>query len=254
MANMNTTWRLLDTGFNNPYMNMAVDEALIQETEDSDSPILRFYSWSQPAISIGYSQRVGEVLKVGLCEKEEIPIVRRPTGGGVVFHGVDITYSVVLPKGFTSGIQETFLWIQSNIKDGLLSLGINTILYNKRERTLPGYCFASPNIGDLMEQKRKLAGLAGRRIKRKILCQGYVYFGDASGMLRLVKGLKSLKNKAVSIRELSGRNINQATVKEAIVRNWPEVLVKDTLNDREEQLTSTLYEAKYSQDEWNYRR
>ena len=218
-------------------------------------PILRFYGWSEPSISIGYSQRVGKVLDVELCRKEGVPIVRRPTGGGVVFHGVDITYSVVLPTGFASNIQDSFMWIQSNIKNGLLSLGINALVYGKREHNFPpGYCFTFLNIGDLVENGRKLAGLAGRRIKKKVLCQGYIYFGDASSMVKLVNGLNSLNDKAVSIQELLGRDTSRNTIKEAIIKNWPYNLVKDTLNTKEEQLASILYETKYSQDEWNYKR
>lgn len=243
---------------------MAVDEAIVQTIGDSDQPILRFYDWSEPSISIGYSQRVGEVLKVELCKKEGIPIVRRPTGGGVVFHGVDITYSLVLPKGFSSNIQDTFLWIQSNIKNGLLSLGINTVGYGKKEKASPSYCFTTPNIGDLMEGNRKLSGLAGRRMKGKVLCQGYIYFDDASSMVKLVKGLKSL-NKAVSIQEILGEGVTPVrgrasngvtrnTIKEIIIRNWPHTFIRDTLDAKEEQLAGTLCETKYSQDEWNCRR
>lgn len=252
MARLNSNWRFLDTGINNPYMNMAIDEGIVQAFSKKELPILRFYDWSEPAISIGYSQRAGEVLEVDLCKKEGIPIIRRPTGGGVVFHGIDITYSVILPKTFTANIQDTFLWIQSNIKKGLEALGINVNLYNIKESSPLRYCFTSPNISDLMAGGRKLAGLAGRRIKGKILCQGYIYYRDAFGMVKFVKGLNELNKKAVNIQTLL--DIDQDTIKKHIAQNWPQALIGDRLNNKEEKLIADLYEEKYSQDEWNYRR
>lgn len=252
MAAVKTFWRLLDTGINNPYMNMAIDEGIVQAFSKKDLPILRFYDWSEPAISIGYNQRAVQLLEFGLCKKEKVPIVRRPTGGGVVFHCADITYSVILPNSFIPNIQDTFLWIQSNIKKGLTALDINVNLYNIKESSPLRYCFTSPNISDLMAGGRKLAGLAGRRIKGKILCQGYISYRDAFGMVKFVKGLSELNKKAVNIQALL--DIDKDTIKKSIKQNWPQALIGDVLNNKEEKLITELYETKYNQDEWNYKR
>jgi len=248
-------WRLLDTGFSNPGMNMAVDEALIQELTDAPDPILRFFDWSVSSITIGYNQRINTLLKTQLCKKENIAVIRRPTGGGVVFHGVDITYSVVLPKRFVRNhnIKDMFLWIQSGIRNGFLSLGIDAWLYTQKERIPMGYCFISPSISDIMAGNRKIAGLAGRRKAGNILCQGYIYFQDASYMAKFLKKKNSLE-KAVSVCELLGGGIDKSVIKKAIIKNWPNRLEKSSLTSIEQNAAGRLYEGKYSKDIWNYKR
>src|SRR3954471_19035556 len=71
-------------------LNMAVDEALLA---DASLPILRFYRWRQPSLSFGYFGRYAEVES----QADRREIVRRWTGGGIVPHGDDLTYSIVIP-------------------------------------------------------------------------------------------------------------------------------------------------------------
>lgn len=242
-------WRLINTGFNDPYMNMAIDEAIVQLMKPDDLPVLRFFDWLQPSISIGYSQRVNNVLNVSLCRKEGVPFVRRPTGGGVVFHGVDITYSLILPVP-PPGWDRYFL-VQSWIKKGLDKLGIKTSQYIESKKDTSGYCFISPSFGDIMVKGCKIGGLAGRRIKQKILRQGYLYFEDASNMIRFAKEIKTFKGKAMNLKSLG---VDKKEVKESIINNWCGKLIEDKLSDGEEELAGNLCENKYSQDEWNLMR
>ncbi|MDQ2919081.1 MAG: octanoyltransferase, partial [Verrucomicrobiota bacterium] len=71
-------------------INMALDEALF---EYATVPLLRFYSWARPSLSFGYFGLFAEVAD----QIQERDIVRRWTGGGIVLHGTDLTYSVILP-------------------------------------------------------------------------------------------------------------------------------------------------------------
>lgn len=213
-----TKWRFIDTGFNDPYMNMAIDEALVQLIGPEDLPIIRFFDWSLPNISIGYSQRVG---------REDLPIVRRPTGGGVVFHGSDVTYSIVLPRRFDLDIKDTCSLIQSWIRDGLDRLGLKTTQCREIKRGMPVYCSKSPSFGDIMIGDKKVGGLAGKRIRQKILCQGYL--------------------------DISTYGINKDQVRRSIIDNWCGRLFKDSLRDEEEELANNLCENKYARDEWNYK-
>src|SRR5580692_3099009 len=81
-------WRLLLHGPDSPARNMAVDEALLREVRE---PVLRLYEWSVPAVSLGYFQSAS-------LAPEDRPFVRRYTGGGLVDHARDITYTLVLPR------------------------------------------------------------------------------------------------------------------------------------------------------------
>ena len=71
-------------------MNMAIDEALL---ETANAASIRFYRWQSPAISFGYFGRFADVAEYA----SERDLVRRWTGGGIVFHGEDLTYSIVIP-------------------------------------------------------------------------------------------------------------------------------------------------------------
>ena len=71
-------------------MNMALDEALL---EHATVPSIRFYQWYSPALSFGY---FGNFNEVAMYEHER-DLVRRWTGGGIVFHGDDLTYAIVVP-------------------------------------------------------------------------------------------------------------------------------------------------------------
>lgn len=241
-------WRFLDTGFNNPYKNMAIDETLVHLLS---VPVLRFFDWTEPCISIGFSQRVGDVLNVDLCGSEKVSFVRRPTGGGVVFHGSDITYSVILPEGFVKDIYEGYILVQSNILNGLKKLGINANLYEKIEKQdLKSHCFVTPNFGDIIADRRKLCGLAARRIKQRMLYQGYIYATDASDMQKFCRN-KFPDEKAVSLDTLG---VEKARAKGSIISNWPGKLIKDSLTEEGEMLAEELLGNKYSSDEWNYKR
>jgi len=71
-------------------MNMTIDEALL---EHATVPSIRFYRWHCPALSFGYFGKFANV--AGFATERDL--VRRWTGGGIVFHGEDLTYSIVIP-------------------------------------------------------------------------------------------------------------------------------------------------------------
>src|SRR5216117_1382392 len=71
-------------------VNMAIDEALL---ESAAVPSIRFYGWPSPALSFGYFGRFSDVATY--AGKRDL--VRRWTGGGIVFHGKDFTYAIIIP-------------------------------------------------------------------------------------------------------------------------------------------------------------
>src|SRR5207244_986705 len=79
-----------DIGSRSAALNMAIDEALL---ETANRPAIRFYRWDHPAISFGYFGNFADVENYS----SQHDIARRWTGGGIVFHGKDLTYSIVIP-------------------------------------------------------------------------------------------------------------------------------------------------------------
>ncbi|MFH1470632.1 MAG: lipoate--protein ligase family protein, partial [Candidatus Micrarchaeota archaeon] len=110
--------RLLETGASDAFMNMAIDEVLMESSE----PVLRLYSWKPPAVSIGYFQNLGEEVDSEACGKLGVDVVRRQTGGGAVFHDEELTYSFI-SREFPKNILESYKWVCSGVIEGLATMG-----------------------------------------------------------------------------------------------------------------------------------
>ena len=74
--------------------NMAVDDYLFRSLGEEPQTTVRFYSWLKPTASLGYSQKVERVLDLEYCKQNGIDVVRRITGGKMVLHFRELTYSV----------------------------------------------------------------------------------------------------------------------------------------------------------------
>src|SRR5437764_185821 len=106
------------------YRNMAIDETLLESTlsREITIPVLRFYTWTCPSISIGRNQDIRKDIELARCEQDGIPVVRRPTGGRAVFHDHELTYCIVLPSNYPlamNGIQDSYCTISKAFISGL---------------------------------------------------------------------------------------------------------------------------------------
>jgi lipoate-protein ligase A len=167
------TWFLLDSGPGAAGYNMACDEALLEFARALGHPVLRFYGWTEPAASFGYSQNYAHIAAVTLLR----PLVRRPTGGGLVPHNADWTYSLIFPPGHdwyqlraTESYARVHRWLQS----AFARLELETELSPIARREAPGQCFVGAEHSDLLWRGRKIAGAAQRRNRLGLLIQGSV--------------------------------------------------------------------------------
>ncbi len=180
MPSPNSTWYLLQAGPGEPAANMAWDEALLEGVAELGLPVLRFYGWSQPAATFGYFQDYETVARLTSLR----PLLRRPTGGGLVPHDRDWTYSICVPPGnpwyelkATESYRRVHEWVQS----ALNQLGVTTALAPARIDAGPGQCFVGAEQFDLVlggPDQRKVAGAAQRRRKDGLLIQGSIQPGS----------------------------------------------------------------------------
>jgi lipoate-protein ligase A len=168
-------------------MNMAIDEALL---EYAAIPLIRFYRWQSPALSFGYFGRFTDVASY----QRERDLARRWTGGGIVFHGEDLTYSLVIPSSDTAFAESStsiYEKVHQALCDALAYDGelaeLLTVAADRRKSrksdldTAPAVtdrrysdCFANPVRADVMIDGRKIAGAAQRRTRRGLLQQGSI--------------------------------------------------------------------------------
>jgi lipoate-protein ligase A len=152
---------------------MAFDEALLEIARVIGNPVLRFYGWTEPAASFGYAQRYAEVSLVTLLR----PLVRRPTGGGLVPHNADWTYSLVFPPEhhwYQLRAKESYARVHEWLRSVFARLNIATTLAPEARHDAPGQCFVGAEQSDLLWQNRKIAGAAQRRNRCGLLIQGSI--------------------------------------------------------------------------------
>lgn len=166
-------WLLIDSGKREAAFNMALDEALLENSSVSGRPALRFYGWTQPAATFGYFQKYSEVERATHLR----PLIRRPTGGGIVPHDADWTYSFAAPPlhdWHDLKAETSYQLIHEWIRAAFAKLKIETELAPLSKKTEPGQCFAGFEKSDLLWHGKKIAGAAQRRNKFGLLIQGSV--------------------------------------------------------------------------------
>jgi lipoate-protein ligase A len=165
-----TSWRLLTHGAGSPARNMAVDEALLRNVR---VPVLRIYEWSVPAVSLGYFQPAALA--------GERPFVRRYTGGGLVDHAHDVTYTIVLPRAhpwMEMSAPESYCHIHRGVQAALKACGIASELTPAAHEVESDACFAKPVKFDIVAPTGKLSGAAQRRTREGLLHQGSILLPD----------------------------------------------------------------------------
>ncbi len=161
---------------------MALDEALAHARLDAFC--LRFYRWEGVGATFGYAQRIREVeqaLPPALAGRA----TRRPTGGGIVLHGDDLTFSCVFPDGGTWRPLAIYRRLHAAVLAGLRTAGLEASLCAEGVRPVPhgpggaSQCFVQPVALDILSAQGKILGGALRRHGHTVLYQGSLQLPDA---------------------------------------------------------------------------
>lgn len=159
-----------DTEPHSAALNMAFDEALLLT---ADRPMVRVYRWAEPAVSFGYFGKYAPIAAAWPGRA----YVRRMTGGGVVPHGDDITYSIIVPIAHPfaqCSARESYCKFHGALAQWLADRGVAASLAHAPEGQGNGVCFDSPAEADVIAGGRKIAGAAQRRTREGLLYQGSV--------------------------------------------------------------------------------
>lgn len=166
-------WFYIDSGPGEAAFNMAFDEALLDSVTDLARPVLRFYGWTQSAATFGYFQNIAEIERATLLR----PLIRRPTGGGLVPHDRDWTYSVAIPPmhaWYDFRASESYEQMHRWLQRAFTAVDVPTELAPCCRKEIPGQCFAGYEKSDVLWLGRKIAGAAQRRTRSGLLIQGSV--------------------------------------------------------------------------------
>ena len=253
-------WRLIQDDYHDAYTNMAIDEVLFQ----SNVPVLRFYRWRPPAISIGYFQKLEEEIDLEECKKQSIDYVRRITGGKAVLHDKELTYSFVISQELMPrSIVESYKVISKAILVTLENLGLEAEMSEKVKRSQKSpLCFNDPSYYEIVVNGKKIVGSAQVRKNGKILQHGSILIdldiGKICSFFRTGGEVSRVRDRVTSLNDEMGKRIEfedlAFVLKKGFEENFNVRLIPDELTRKEKILAQEIAAAKFSTREWNYLR
>ncbi len=240
-------WRFVPKSKNGPRLAMALEEVLLKKVSKTKTPIIRFWEWEDKSVTIGRSQKTSNEVDLEFCEEETIKVIRRPSGGGAMFHapGDEIVYSIIAPKNyFPNDITAVYRKICGRLSKILTEINIDAY-------------FVEPN--SIFVSKGKISGNAQKITKGAVLQHGTVlYSPDQETMFSALKEshsddryISSNMDSVIGISEVSDISFKELYQvlkkglldgKEHITKN----IQKDELTEAEE-----LVFKKYGKEGWN---
>ncbi len=272
-------WRIILDNKRSAAENMAVDEALMQGLKTGESiPTIRFYDWNNPTISCGYHQKAEDEIDFQVLKENGWDFVRRPTGGRVVLHKMEVTYCITAPVDVFggSGVTESYGKISNALAVGLSDLGVPVefekgFLSSSEQRMAGNPCFTSSSRYELKVDGRKIVGSAQLRRDGFLLQHGSIQLDyDQSEVAFIMKKLDSKQRLRLS-RLLTKKTtfINAHTTKKQYTfsevskvlskgfeKNWDtdNFVYSSLLTESEQALTKKLLGEKYASESWNFNR
>ncbi|WP_416669999.1 lipoate--protein ligase family protein [Egbenema bharatensis] len=212
------TWRYIPPIHAPGAIQMAIDSWLLeQHRQGNHPPTLRFYTWSPPAISLGYHQRrYPEFWENLVWQGQSIDLVRRPSGGRAVLHQGDLTYAVIT-SGLAGNRMQSYQKICEFLIQGWQAIGIS-LQYGAAGR---GYihnpnCFGTATGADLvMTDGSKLIGSAQLRRGNAILQHGSMVLNPDPALFHQAFGVEQKSPVLPLTSSQAGMEVLMSTLKDA---------------------------------------
>ncbi|HLR11194.1 MAG TPA: biotin/lipoate A/B protein ligase family protein [Sporosarcina sp.] len=273
-------WHFMNSGKCSGSFNMALDEALLEwHSRGEIGPVLRFYEWQNPTLSLGYFQRIHEAVNLEEIEQQKIDLVRRPTGGRSVLHEHEITYSVIVNERYPNmpeSITEAYRVISEGLLEGFKELGLDAYFsvpqndFEKEQLKKPktAVCFDAPSWYELVVEGKKIAGSAQTRQKGVILQHGAILLKlDEQKLISLFnfttneereRMLQGIRKKAVAIDQLANREVSVEEAVIAFSNGFKKALNIElepfTLSEAQFQYVKQIEQTKYANQDWTYKK
>jgi lipoate-protein ligase A len=233
--------------------NMTLDASLLAAAARSGRSFLRLYRFDPPCLSLGRNEAARAHYDRTAIARLGLDVVRRPTGGGAVWHEHEVTYAVAAPIATFGGLRAAYHAIHARLAAALQTLGVATTLAPDRPTARPpdrpGSCFATPVGGEVLVGGRKLIGSAQVREERAFLQHGSILLAGSQQVVRLVSGERGAGSGESTLAAALGRSVSFDEVADAIVEAWGTGVTSTNLH--QPRPTSI---ALYSDPDWTWRR
>jgi lipoate-protein ligase A len=253
-------FRFIVSGAGSASFNMALDEALFLL---AGRPVLRFYRWDKLSVSMGRFQDPSALSRERVL-RSGYPAVRRPTGGGWILHGDELTYSVVAPlsaDGVKAAYRKLTRFLGCFYRDLGLDAGYACELSGYREIRRTEICYAGNEPYDILVGGRKIGGNAQRVDRRRavVLQHGSIPLRVKPELLGVISETKSELEHfgAAGLRELGivePEDVLERRLEKAFRETQGMLESPSEPTEAERKLAANLIEEKYGREEWIWRK
>ena len=231
-------YRLILTNFNDAKTNMAIDKALTLSYKKDDMPILRFYTWEN-SFTIGLGQNIENYSSLKTIYNDNYS--KRITGGGVLFHGHDISYSLLLPSDefVNLSVKESYEKICQFLLEFYKQLGLNPSFVKDLksiELKKDEFCQVGFEAYDIIVNENKIGGNAQKRTKKLIFQHGSIPLYKTKENKKMGMSLEDL-NINLTFEEAQNRLIT------AFEKSFDAQLILSELTQKEKENLNKILEG-----------
>jgi len=253
-----TKWRFINSHIGTAQRNMAVDEALLINFKETDMPILRVYGWEN-SLSVGRYSTLWKSVDRQTVQEQNIPCVRRISGGGILVHGGDLSYCLIIPRDWLrdKGVKESYHYLCAFLIRLYKKLGYKADFAGENivDVIHSDICLASNEIYDILIDGKKIGGNAQRHTRHALLQHGSIPMRIDESIFTPCFSEEPGFDNAATLERL-GTQISYETlatlVRDTFSETFEVELISETLTLSEEQGAIVLGEEKYTQESWNY--
>jgi lipoate-protein ligase A len=243
---MSRSIRLMPLAASDGATNMAADEVLLEAAADRGLASLRFYTWTEPTLSLGYFQPADATHSL-----PTLPWIRRPTGGAAIVHHHELTYALALPARHEwLGPESWICRFHHLLRDVLAGLGLDsrTVLCGEEKELGDVLCFLHHTPGDLLINDSKVAGSAQRKRRGALLQHGSILL-ERSEHAQELPGINDAARRGLltpeSLVQLLTERFAAETGSTPIATDWTE---------EDEERREVIRSERYANPEWNNKR
>ncbi len=243
--------------------NMAVDDYLFRSLGEKPRTTVRFYSWKNPTASLGYSQKADLVLDVQYCQNNGIDVVRRITGGKMVLHFREVTYSICSSDSsvFTDKLSDSYRLISESLMKGLEKMGLDSVLAEEPPSSyargnLP--CFSYPARNEVEVKKKKVIGSAQKRVGSTFIQHGSIPLEDDRDLLKKISFLEEREEdiRLISLAQALGKKVAYDWAVDFFIAGISDYfhveLAPRSLTEKERETVSQIQKERYAREEWTF--
>ncbi len=250
MIEEKSSFRVIKDDQNSAKINMATDDALISSFDNNDMPILRVYHWTK-SFTIGVSQNFSSY---SFSNEYNGDYAKRVTGGGVLFHGHDLSYSLVIPTELLKSynIKQSYEMICYFLLNFYKKLGLKTSFAKDDEAVSLSkneFCQVGFEAYDILVNGQKIGGNAQRRTKKVIFQHGSIPIYSVNKSNTSNEKSNNIDNRyGISLEDLN-INLTYEEAKNLLIKSFNESfkveLIDSQLNEEEKKKKEELLKDKY---------